>query len=65
MAKNSNNMVNKSLGIGMSYAYNIPLFCIIAFIFSVLVYQLLNSYRDRDDVVRHKINTEIKKKLYY
>ena len=35
MAKNSNNMVNKSLGIGMSYAYNIPLFCIIAFIFAL------------------------------
>ncbi len=62
MAKNSN---NKSLGIGMSYAYNIPLFCIIAFIFAVLIYQLLNAYRDRDEVVRHKINTEIKKKLYY
>lgn len=56
---------NKNLGISMSYAYNIPLFFIVTFILVVIVYNLLHAYRERDEIIKHKVNTEIKKKLYY
>lgn len=67
MANNKVNLKanNKQFGIGLSYAYNLPLFLIVAFLFVVILYNLLHAYRDREEVIKHKVNTEIKKKLYY
>ena len=56
---------NKGLAIGMSYAYNMPLLILIAFIFVVLIYQLFQAHRTKQEVLKHKVETEIKKKLYY
>ena len=56
---------NKKFNTSLSYAFNIPLFFIVTFFLVVIVYNILHAQRDRDAVIKHKVETEIKKKLFY
>ena len=56
---------NKKFNTSLSYAFNIPLFFIVTFFLVVIVYNILHAHRDRNAVIKHKVETEIKKKLYY
>ena len=56
----SNNNISN---VSSSYAYNIPLFILLAFILAMFTYNILHAYRDRNDIIKHKVETEIQKKI--
>ena len=49
----------------LSYAHNIPIFIFTVFLISLCMYHLISAYKDRDNVLKHKINTKIREELYY
>ena len=51
--------------IALSYIYNTPIFFIVTFLLAVFIYQMIHAHRNRNDIIKHKVETEIKKKLYY
>ena len=38
---------------------------IIVLIMGVLIFHLANAYQERDNIIKHKVDVEIEKKLYY
>nr|QDY52135.1 hypothetical protein 4_15 [Mimiviridae sp. ChoanoV1] len=58
-------MSNNISNVTRSYAYNIPLFILLAFILAMFTFNILHAYRDRNDIIKHKVETEIQKKLFY
>ena len=77
LAKNNKSKNNKSKNtsnnketktqkeIGLSYNKNVPMLIITAIFFFFVMYNLLKFKRDKEDVLREKIDREIRKKLYF
>mgnify|MGYP005997248701 CR=1 FL=1 len=61
--KNNKNVSDKDKA--LSYNKNVPMLIIIAVFLFFVVYHLLMSMRREDERIKHKIDTEIRKKLYY
>lgn len=59
------NAASNKIKTAMSYVYNTPIFFIVTFLLCVFIYQMIHAHRDRNDIIKHKVETEIKKKLYY
>lgn len=38
---------------------------IIVIIMGVLIFHLANAYREKNNIIKHKVDVEIEKKLYY
>ena len=51
--------------IALSYTKNVPILIIIVIFFFFVMYNLLKFMRNRDDVIKNKIDREIRKKLYF
>lgn len=49
----------------LSYNKNVPLMIVIGVFLFFISYQLLMALRHKDELLKHKIETEIRKKLYY
>lgn len=49
----------------LSYNKNVPLMIVIGVFLFFISYQLLMALRRKDEILKHKIETEIRKKLYY
>ena len=49
----------------LSYNKNVPLMIVIGVFLFFISYQLLMALRHKDEMLKHKIETEIRKKLYY
>lgn len=64
--KNNNKAPPKSeVEKALSYNKNVPLLIIIGVFLFFISYQLLMAVRRKDEILKHKIETEIRKKLYY
>tara|TARA_Y100000590_G_scaffold468445_1_gene651245 strand:- start:546 stop:839 length:294 start_codon:yes stop_codon:yes gene_type:complete len=44
---------------------NLPILILIAVFLIFILFQYLKAHKESDDRLRHKIDTEIRKKLYY
>ncbi len=49
----------------LSYNKNTPMMIMIGIILFFILYNLLKHMRNRDAILKHKINTEIRRKLYF
>lgn len=49
----------------LSYNKNVPLMIMIGVFLFFVCYQLLMALRRKDEILKHKIEQEIRKKLYY
>ena len=49
----------------LSYNRNVPMLIITAIFLFFMMYSLLRHLRKRDDMLEQKIDTEIRKKLYF
>ncbi len=38
---------------------------LILIIFGALIFQIVVAYDSRDDIIKHKVDVEVEKKLYY
>ena len=62
---NKNNAANNSVNNKFYYIQgSISLFFVI-FFFCIFVYYLVKSHDSKDERIRHKVDVEIEKKLYY
>ena len=49
----------------LSYNKNTPMMIMIGIFLFFILYNLLKHMRNKDDILKHKINTEIRRKLYF
>lgn len=63
--KKNNKNTKTQKEIGLSYNKNVPMLIIIAIVFFFVMYNLLKFKRNNDDVLKEKIDREIRKKLYF
>ena len=59
--KPEKNEVKKAL----SYNKNTPMMIMIGIFLFFIMYNLLKHMRNKDNIIKHKINTEIRRKLYF
>ena len=51
--------------IGQFQTRNLPILILIAVFLVFILFQYLKAHKESDDRLKHKIDTEIRKKLYY
>ena len=51
--------------VALTYSRNIPIMICIAIFLFLVMYQLLKAMRYKDDMLKKKIDQEIRKKLYH
>jgi len=56
---------NKDLMASFYYTKGFISLFLIILILGAVIYQLLISYDSRDEMLKHKVDVEIEKKLYY
>ena len=49
----------------LSYNKNTPMMIMVGIFIFFILYNLLKHMRNKDDILKHKINTEIRRKLYF
>jgi len=49
----------------LSYNKNTPMMIMVGIFLFFIMYNLLKHMRNKDDIMKHKINTEIRRKLYF
>ena len=63
--KKNNKPTKTEKEIGLSYNKNVPMLIIIAIFFFFIMFNLLKSMKNKEDVLENKIDIEIRKKLYF
>ena len=49
----------------LSYNKNTPMMIMVGIFLFFIMYNLLKHMRNKDNIMKHKINTEIRRKLYF
>jgi len=62
---NNKNPMKDEVKQALSYNKNTPMMIMIGIILFFILYNLLKHMRNKDAILKHKINTEIRRKLYF
>ena len=60
-----NNKAQTPKDIALSYNKNTPLMIMVGLFLAFIIYQLLKALRNRDNMLKQKIDQEITRKLYF
>ena len=63
--KAGNNKAQTAKDIALSYNKNTPMMLMVGLFLTFIIYQFLKALRNRDNMLKEKINQEIKRKLYF
>lgn len=63
--KSGNNVSQTAKDIALSYNKNTPMMIMVALFLTFIIYQFLKALRNRDNMLKEKINQEITRKLYF
>ena len=63
--KSGNNSEKSAKDIALSYNKNTPMMIIVGLFLTFIIYQFLKAIRNRDNMLKQKIDQEITKKLYF
>ena len=63
--KSGNNSEKSAKDIALSYNKNTPMMIMVGLFLTFIIYQFLKAIRNRDNMLKQKIDQEITKKLYF
>lgn len=63
--KAGNNAEKSAKDIALSYNKNTPMMLMVGLFLTFIIYQFLKALRNRDNMLKQKIDQEITKKLYF
>ena len=63
--KSGNNSQQSAKDIALSYNKNTPMMIMVGLFLTFIIYQFLKALRNRDNMLKQKIDQEITKKLYF
>ena len=63
--KSGNNSQKSAKDIALSYNKNTPMMLMVGLFLTFIIYQFLKVLRNRDNMLKQKIDQEITKKLYF
>lgn len=63
--KSGNNKAQTAKDIALSYNKNTPMMLMVGLFLTFIIYQFLKALRNKDNMLKEKINQEIKRKLYF